>query len=120
METKFAIVLAVNTACFLGYLCLSLIILIRLRFRLDTVSLVSIAAMLLVLTSNFISWLVFVLKGYGGKGANPSQQTQMAFIFVFEIAAVIYNIVGYFFCFETKFAQEQINSTSFADYVARQ
>jgi len=120
MELKIALVLATSTVNFIAYLCLSLFILIRLRFRLDTVSLVSIAAMLLVLMSNFIEWLVFVLLGYGDSGSVSLEKTPLAFIYVNEIATVAYTIVGYFFCFETKLAHEQIKSTSFDDFHARQ
>lgn len=120
METKIAIVLAINTAAFLGYLALSIFILVRLHFRLDTVSLISISAVLLVLLCNFVDWLVFVLMGYGEPGVFPTHTTAAIFIILNAFGSTLFHIIGYFFCFEMRFVHEQIKSSSYDEFVSRQ
>ncbi len=62
-------ILAVKTAAFVLYLVLALVILIKVQFKLDKVSILTITAVLFAFFCRFMSWLVFISLGYGEPNA---------------------------------------------------
>ncbi len=69
VEPKYALIFSVNTIAFVLYLALALLILIKVQFKLDKVSIISIAAVLSAFFLRFVSWLVFISLGYGEPNA---------------------------------------------------
>jgi hypothetical protein len=68
-EPKYVLILAVKTAAFVLYLVLALVILIKVQFKLDKVSILTITAVLFAFFCRFMSWLVFISLGYGEPNA---------------------------------------------------
>ena len=62
-------ILAVKTAAFVLYLVLALVILIKVQFKLDKVSILTITVVLFAFFCRFMSWLVFISLGYGEPNA---------------------------------------------------
>ena len=120
MEDKYVAIFCVNTVNFLVYLALSAFILIKLQFKLDSVSIISMTAVLIGFFCRFTSWLIYLIMGYAHEGSQPTAKVAAVFLLIDALSTSIFHINAYFFCFEMKFVHEQIKSESFEDFKARE
>ena len=120
METKYAVIFALNTTYFLLYLALLIFIFIKLRFKLDNVTIFSTIGVLLGLLCRFSTTLVFVLKGYGELNAKRDMKVISWLLLIDALSTSIFHLIAYNFCFEMKFVQVQVKSKSFDDFKARE
>ncbi len=120
MEPKYAVIFALNTSYFLLYLALLIFIFIKLKFKLDKVTIFSTIGVLLGLLCRFSTTLVFVLNGYGEPNAKKDMNVISKLLIIDALSTSIFHLIAYIFNFEMKFVQVQVKSKSFDDFKARE
>ena len=109
-----------NTIVFTLYTALSSTILLKMRFKLDRVSICSIFAVFLSFLIRFANWIVFKLQNFGRfEDPNAKPQFTPYFMLVDSAATTVFLLNAYFFAFEMKAVHEQIKSKSYAEFVVR-
>ena len=107
-----------NTFVFVFYTSLATFVLTKLHFKLDNVSLVSMAAAFISFLIRFINWMVYKIRGFDTQG--NEQQFSAAFLAVDTIATSVFLMNSYFFVFEMKMVHSQILSKSHEEFIARE
>lgn len=107
-----------NTLVFLFYSSISTFVLLKLHFKLDNVSLLSMAAAFTSFLIRFINWLVHKIQGFETQG--DGEEFSATFLTVDTIATTVFLMNAYFFVFEMKIVHEQIKSKSHQEFIKRE